>query len=157
MSGGLIRAGGASHFEPALPAAKMQTYAISAPLATHWRPATCEEADCGAYLHGWQSFIDESTELGQRQAHYIRRESRRRFTEERNEAGITEFTFEAGQRCFKSDQHRVRNYRDERYLVRGGDFRGNPTGMRRVHKNAAEWQEDFQGHQDRLATALERG
>lgn len=157
MSGGLIHIGGASRFQPSLPAASMQTYAISAPLATHWRPATCEESDCDAWLHGWQSFIDESTDLGQRQAHYIRRESGRKYAETRNEAGITEFTFEAGQRCFKSDQHRVRNYRDERYLVRGGDFRGNPTGMRREHKRPEDWVDDFSAHQDRLKAALERG
>ena len=155
--GGIIRLGDVNYIEPLLPEHRMQTFAIRAPLATHWRPATCEEAGCDAFQHGWASYIDESTDLGQRQAHYIRKESGRKFTETRNEAGITEFTFEAGQRCFKSSEHRVRNYRDERYLVRGGDFRGNPTGMRREHKNAETWVDDFATHQDKIAEAVKRG
>jgi hypothetical protein len=152
-----FRGGQVFRVPPALPAAAMKTYQIASPLSTHWHPVTCAEAECDAWLHGWVSYIDESAELGQRQAHYIRKESGRRFTEERNETGITEFTFEAGQRCFKSDQHRARNMRPERYLVRGGDWRGNPTGERREHKRPADWQDDFATHQDRLRTALERG
>src|SRR5258708_39959331 len=66
---------------PALPAAAMKTYQISAPLATHWRPATCEEAECLAYLHGGQTSCDESTELGQRQVAYIRHDKTRKHAE----------------------------------------------------------------------------
>jgi hypothetical protein len=135
---------------PALPVQAMKTYTISAPLSTHWHPVTCAEADCDAYVHGWRSFIDESAELGQRQAHYIRRESGRRFTEVRNEHGITEFTFEAGQTCFYSADHRARSERPERYIVRGGDWRGNPTGERRVHSGPDPWLDDFQTHQERI-------
>lgn len=142
---------------PALPAAAMKTYQIASPLSTHWHPVTCEEARCDGFTHGWMSYIDESTELGQRQAWFIRRESGRHFTEERNEFGITEFTFEAGQECFASGDHRARNERPERYLVRGGDFRGNPTGMRREHSGPDPWLDDFATHQDRLATLLEHG
>jgi len=90
-----------------------------------------------------------------RQAHYIRRESGRKFTEERTPAGLTEFTFEAGQKCFAT--HELRNSRPERFLVTGGDWRGNPTGERREHVNAADWTEDFALHQDRLKTVIERG
>jgi hypothetical protein len=154
---GLIRVGGVNHFPPALPVHAMKTYQIAAPLPTHWRPVTCEEAGCPAFRHGWQSFIDETTGMGQRQAHYIRRESKRKFTETRNEAGITEFTFEAGQSCFRSDQHRGRNERPERYLVRGGDFRGNPARDLREHRNADDWRDDFASHQGRLRDAIEKG
>ena len=79
---------------PALPAAAMKTYKIVAPVSTHWVPATCARVGCEAHEHGWVSYIDEGTGLGQRQAHFIRRESGRRFTEDRNDQGITEFTFE---------------------------------------------------------------
>ena len=85
---------------PALPPGAFRTYQIAAPLRTHWRPATCAEYECDAYLHGWTSLIDERTELGQAQAHYIRREAGRRFTEERRPDGLTEFSFEAGQQGF---------------------------------------------------------
>jgi hypothetical protein len=140
---------------PALPVHAMKSYAISAPLSTHWHPVTCAEAACDAYEHGWQSFIDEAAELGQRQAHFIRRESGRRFTEERNEHGITVFTFEPGQECFASDRHKARNERQEKYLVRGGDFRGNPTGERRIHSGPDPWLDDFSTHQDRLKRIIE--
>ncbi|MET8987759.1 hypothetical protein ABZW49_20120 [Nonomuraea wenchangensis] len=140
---------------PALPVQAFQTYQVVAPPATHWRAATCAEADCPAYLHGWRSVIDERTDLGQKQAHYIRRESGRRFAEDRDPAGLTVFAFEAGQRCFAP--HQVRTARPEVYLVRGGDWRGNPTGQVRRHANAEDWVEDFQEHQGRLAETIERG
>jgi hypothetical protein len=140
---------------PRLPVAAMKTYAISAPLSTHFHPVTCEEAGCEAYLHGWVSYIDESAELGQRQAHYIRRECGLKFTEERNASGVTEFTFEAGQVCFQSDRHQRRTDRPEKYVVRGGDFRGNPTRERRVHSGPDPWLDDFATHQDRLKSLIE--
>src|SRR5258708_3372715 len=141
---------------PALPAAAMKTYQIAAPLATHWRPASCEEADCLAYLHGWQTSVDESAELGQRQADYIRSAAKRHYSERRAETGLTVFTFEAGQACF--GQHRVPNTRPERFLVTGGDFRGNPLGTPpREHVRPDDWVEDFAESLDEIRTRHERG
>jgi hypothetical protein len=139
---------------PNMPPEAYKTYRISSPLATHWRPATCAEANCGAHQNGWQSTIDEATVLGQQQAHYIRKQSGRRFTEERL-PGLTRFAFEAGQTCFGS--HQLPLDRPELYLVRGGDWRGNPTGELREHASAADWIEDFGEHQLRLADQIERG
>lgn len=141
---------------PLMPVTAYKTYRIASPISTHFRPATCAEADCGAYLHGWVSTIDESTVLGQQQAHHIRKESGRAFTEQRLPTGLTEFTFEAGQRCFKGD-HQVRLDRPELYLVRDGDWRGNPTGEKRQHHNAKDWIEDFGEHQQRLADEHQKG
>src|SRR2546426_5952298 len=101
--------------------AHVTTYQILAPVATHWRPATCAEVDCGPYLHGWVSRVDERTDLGQAQAHYIRRESGRAHREERDDAGLTVFTFGPGQRCFAADNHHLRLDRVEIYRRRGGD------------------------------------
>ena len=141
---------------PALPADQMKTYAIHAPLNTHFRDATCEESDCQAYQHGWRSTIDETSNLGQMQAHYIRRESGRGFTEEKTEDGMTVFTFKPGQKCFQ--QHKARLDRAELFVVRDGDWRGNPRGTEaRVHKRAADWVDDFAEHQDRIHTLAERG
>lgn len=141
---------------PALPAAAYKTYTLSAPLSTHWRPGTCEEADCQAYRNGWITRVDETTELGQKQAYHIRKMAGRRFREQREPAGLTAFVFEAGQACFT--QHQVPLERDVRYLVQGGDWRGNPqqTGTR-VHKRGEDWLNDFAEHQDKLKTTLERG
>jgi hypothetical protein len=30
-----------------------QSYQVLAPHETHWRPATCVEAECAAYTYGW--------------------------------------------------------------------------------------------------------
>ncbi len=141
---------------PALPAAAMKTYQIAAPLATHWRPATCEEADCLAYLHGWQTSVDETTELGQQQAHYIRHDKTRKHAERRAETGLTVFRFEAGQACFTA--HRLPVGRPERFLVVGGDWRGNPAGIPpREHTKPDFWVEDMAGTLDDIRTRHERG
>lgn len=145
----------ANRIEPGMPVDAYKTYRIVSPQATHFRPATCAEVDCEAYLNGWRSTIDEATVLGGQQAHYIRKQSGRGFTEERLESGLTQFDFSAGQRCFT--QHQARLDRPEHYLVRGGDWRGNPTGETRTHSSAADWVEDFGEHQQRLLDQHERG
>lgn len=146
----------ATRVDPKLPVGAMQTFQVLAPKATHFRQATCAEIDCPHYLHGWRTTIDESTELGQQQAWYVRNQSGRRFTEDRDQApGLTTFTFEAGQRCF--GQHQVRLDKPELFIVRDGDWRGNPSGRRRQHANADDWVDDFANHQDKLARELEKG
>lgn len=140
---------------PALPVHQVKSYRILVPRATHWITATCADADCAHYLSGWITAVDETSELGQRQARYIRKESGRRFTEERTGAGLTEFRFEAGQTCFA--QHQARNMRPERFVVTGGDWRGNPTREFREHTRPGDWVEDFADHQDRLSRLIERG
>lgn len=144
-----------NRIQPALPAAAMKTYALVAPLASHWRPARCEEVDCANQAAGWRTVIDEATELGQAQAYYVRAQSGRRFVETR-EAGLTVFTFEPGQRCFAA--HQAPLEREPTYLVKGGDWRGNPRGTPlRQHARPQDWVEDFAEHQQQLADRLERG
>jgi len=145
-----------TRIEPNMPVTAYKTYRIASPVSTHFRPATCAEAGCGAYLNGWTSTIDETTVLGQQQAHYIRKQSGRGYREERLPGGLTQFTFDAGQRCFAND-HQVRLDRPELYIVRGGDWRGNPTGESRQHQNAQDWIEDFGEHQQRLADEMRKG
>lgn len=141
---------------PALPAAAMKTYQIAAPIATHWRDATCEETDCPHHLNGWRTAVDENTGLGQRQAHYIRHDRSRKHAEERQGLGVTVFTFEAGQTCFRP--HRLPVGRPERFLVTGGDWRGNPLGTPpREHTRPEHWVEDMQETLDEIRTAHERG
>jgi hypothetical protein len=140
---------------PALGAEHMQTYALAAPLATHWRPATCEEVDCANQAAGWRTVVDEATDLGQRQAAYVRTQAGRAFGEHR-EGPLTVFTFPAGQRCFAAHQQPLE--REPLYLVRGGDWRGNPRGVPvRRHVRAADWVDDFANHQLDLRDRLERG
>jgi hypothetical protein len=142
---------------PNLPASEYRTYAIAAPRATHYRPASCAEARCAAHEHGWRSTVDERTDLGRAQARYVRLESGRRYTEHRDEgSGLTVFEFRPGQRCFSA--HQVSLDRPPLYVVRDGDWRGNPRGTEpRVHARPEDWVEDFATHQDRLSRLIERG
>ena len=143
---------------PNAPPAAYKTYAIRSPLATHFRPATCAEVECQAHTKGWRTAVDESTDLGQRQAYYIRKQSGRRFSEHRDEAGLTVFEFEAGQRCFRSDEHRVSLQRPENFLVLGGDYRGNPMRTpAHKHTRPEFWVEDFANHQDKIADRRKAG
>lgn len=137
--------------DPALPVHAYKTYAIATPSDKLVR-AACEQVGCAAYRNGWESVIDESTELGARQADYIRLYSGRTFRERRTDAGLTAFRFESGQRCFAEHQTRP-----EVYGVRDGDWRGNPTGQARLHTRPTDWVEDFGEHQQTLADRLERG
>lgn len=135
-----------------LPVAAFQTFSIASPPATHSRAAECAEVECSAWAHGWKTSIDETTDLGTRQAQYIRAMSGRAFTESRNEAGLTEFLFKPGQKCF--GEHRVSLERPELYVIRGGDRRGNPLReARRV--GSAEWIDRFATNQDRIRRVRE--
>ena len=76
--------------------------------------------------------------------------------EVRNPLGLTEFTFEAGQTCFV--EHRVPLEREPLYVVRDGDWRGNPRGTApRIHTRPDDWVDDFAEHQQRLADRFEQG
>lgn len=113
------------------------------PLETHFRPAKCSEVECPHWLMGWQTLIDEKTQFGQAQAGYIRHESARQFKEEHNEAGLTVFIFEAGQKCFR--QHK-------QLLERPAVFRKNGSIM-----DGEDWIYDQKEQLYRLKTLRDRG
>jgi hypothetical protein len=136
--------------DPKLPAGAMQTYQIAAPPDTQIVLA-CETVGCAAYRHGWDTTVDEATDLGRRQAAYIRRVSHRTYRELRTGEGLTVFRFEAGQRCFAD--HRTR---PARFLARAGDWRRH-LGLLRSHTRPEDWVEDFAEHQQGLADRIERG
>jgi hypothetical protein len=112
----------------------------------------CEKVGCPAWRSGWESVIDESTDLGQAQAAYIRTQAGRTFREQRRGDGMTAFRFDSGQRCFAEHQTRP-----ELYLVRDGDYRGNPTGRERRHANAADWMDHMQEELARFDDDRKRG
>lgn len=130
-----------------------KTYQIVSPLSTHWETATCAQVDCPDYLHGWRVKIEG---LPQEMIHAART-SGRKFSEleiSRNEHWLV---FEAGQPCFRAAEHRRLLDKQEIFIVRDGDFRGNPTGNVRRHSRPDDWQEDFAEHQDKLARQIEQG
>ncbi len=163
---------------PGLPVTDMKTYGIRAPLASHWRKASCVEVECPS-LTGWLNVIDEQNSPAvtraefeawaeavrrgapelinrdQARAGYIRYAAGRSFIEAADSSGATVFDFAPGQECF--EDHRIRIDREELFIVRGGDWRGNPRRERMTHDRPEYWVEDFAEHQDRLATRLSRG
>ena len=140
-----------TRIDPAMPVQAYQTYQITSPTDRTVK-AACEQVGCAAWRQGWDSVIDERTDLGKQQAAYIRGQSGRTFREQKTAAGLTVFRFESGQRCFA--EHRTR---PELYLVRDGDWRGNPTGRRRQHTRPTDWVEDFGEHQLRLVDQQKKG
>lgn len=142
--------------EPDVPANAYQTFQIVSPAATHTRPGTCEEVECQSYLKGWRMKIDLGTELGQKQAHYIKHQSGRSYRVHDQRDGLVTLIFAPNQPCFQ--QHRVPLERPEIYRVKGGDFRGNPLRTpTRVHAKPEHWVEEFAENQDRIARAREKG
>lgn len=135
--------------EPRLPVQAFKTYALLSPISTHRRPATCAEVHCTAYERGWTTRVPRTSDL----AEFIRAGTHgRRFTETTMIDGAeAEFMFPPGQPCFRAGQHTVPLEREPLYIVRGGDWRGNPTGEKRQHVRAADWVDDFAEHQDRIA------
>lgn len=133
-----------------LPPAAMQTYAAVAPLASHWRPASCEEVDCQAWRNGWVTRVPAGSELAE-EARSLR--GTYHFTETR-EGGEAVFTFPPGQPCFRAGEHRVPLERDPVFLVRAG-VPGIPLGTRRVHTRPEHWVEDMQESLDRTRRRVE--
>jgi hypothetical protein len=87
--------------------------------------------------------------------HTVRRAGRP-FTE-RTEDGEIVFTFQPGTPCFRVSTHRVKTGRPELFIVRDGDWRGNPTGQHRRHTRPEFWVEDMSEHLDQIKQLRERG
>lgn len=140
---------------PRLGAEHFKTYQILAPIPSHFRPATCREVECAGYTRGWRTTVLPDSP----QANYIRRSSGRAFTEAPNENGdgTVVFTFPPGQQCFRASEHRKSLEREPLYVVRGGDFRGDPRGETPVRRRAADWVDDFAEHQQQIAERIEKG
>jgi hypothetical protein len=136
-----------------------KSYTLSAPVTTHWRPATCEEYECDDFLYGFVLTVDENTELGQQQAYYVRHDRTRRCTEQQVGQGITKFVYPPGNQCFepKRSSHRLPIGRPPNYLVATGDWRGNPIGWSARFRRPADWVDDFANHQIKIAELHQRG
>jgi hypothetical protein len=130
-----------------------KTYQIVSPLSTHWRPATCAEVDCPEYIKGWKLRVEG---LPPEMLHAAKT-SGRKFTELNVTATENWLVFEAGQPCFRAQLHRKLLDKQEIFVVRDGDYRGNPTGNIRKHTRPEHWREDFAEHQEKLAQQIQRG
>ncbi|TVZ96523.1 hypothetical protein [Streptomyces sp. BK340] len=143
-----------NRIQPQMGAEAYKTYSIVAPPSTHFRKATCAETDCPDYLNGWRVRVEG---LEPEMVHAAKT-SGRKYNEVRIAEGETWLYFEAGQPCFRASEHRLRLDRPELYLVRDGDWRGNPRGTKtRMHQRPELWVEDFGEHQQNIADQIERG
>jgi hypothetical protein len=133
--------------------ADYKTYQIVSPLSTHWEPANCVQVNCPDYHHGWRVRIEG---LPPEMIHAART-SGRKYSELEISANDHWLVFESGQPCFRAAEHRRLLDKQEIFIVRDGDFRGNPTGNVRRHTRPADWQEDFAEHQDKLAQQIKQG
>lgn len=124
-----------------------QHYKALQPQATHFRRATCLEVSCPPYLLGWQTLIDEKTGFGLQQSTYIRRESKRQFSEAKQPDGLTAFVFPPGQRCFRG--HQVS-------LDRPAIFLKETLGSRR-RLEGQQWIDDMQEGLYRIGQRVQDG
>lgn len=130
-----------------------KTYSLSAPPATHFRPATCEEVNCPHFLNGWTTRVDVSTELGQRQSAYIEAD-RTRMWAANVEGVLVDYTFPPGQKCFRAASHRAPLDREPVYRIAEGDHRWRGRVQTLAERS---WLDDFGEHQERVAELHERG
>lgn len=136
--------------QPKMGVAAYETFSVSQKTDTQVRTA-CEDAGCEAWANGWETVVDESTELGRAQASYIRNQSMRTRREMRS-GDLTVFRFEPHQRCFS--EHKTM---PQRWTRRHGDFRGNPSGNGRVFDRPDQWVDEFATHQEEIADLVRRG
>jgi hypothetical protein len=140
-----------------------KTYAVVAPLSTHFRAGTCAETNCPHYLNGWGVRLENLTPdlreaVKSATFEHQGKQVKYRYTVQTLEDGHVYLTFSAGQPCFRASQHRVRLEEPPLYIVRDGDHRGNPRRTRaRQHLNPAHWVEDFATHQQAIADEIKKG
>lgn len=140
--------------EPVLRAEHMKTYAIVRKDGLHYRPATCAEVECPQWAHGWQTRVPTGSDLDK----YLASKAHgRAFTYGFREKGERTYLFPSGQECFRSSMHRVPIEREPFFVVRDGDWRGNPRGTAAVNRRPDDWVDDFANHQQRIADARDRG
>lgn len=130
-----------------------KTYQIVAPLSTHWEPATCQQVGCPDYANGWRVRVEG---LPPEMLHAAKN-SGRRYRELEVAQNDNWLVFEAGQPCFRASEHRRLLDKQEIFIARDGDYRGNPTGVVRRHTSPEFWLEDFSEHQERIAQQTQQG
>lgn len=149
---GIAGNAGVRRLPPKMPTGNYVTYKVASPLATHYRPATCAEADCEAYENGWSY---RKADLDERLLYIVTHAGKRyREVEHQNE---TYLIFEPGQPCFQARMHRVSLERPEFYYAGRGDFRSFTTRKAQKFDRPEDWQDHFAHHQDRLNTLIQRG
>jgi hypothetical protein len=138
--------------QPKMAITAYKTYAVRVPRSTHTERISCTAAECDQHRDGWRTVLDTAEAAQLQLARWIRDECRRSFSWSMAGTVVT-FDFPAGQTCFR--EHR-RQIRPGLYVVRDGDYRGNPSGWKATMTERA-WVDDFGEHQQTLADEQKKG
>lgn len=142
-----------------LPAHLMtKNYVLLAPLATHWRPATCQEVECAAWTTGWELVFPDGPDRAERVA-YVRADRVRAKREFLRADGAIVFRFGPETPTYAGDgkhnQHRVRIDRPELFAVREPGA-ARLTLHRGRENGAVDWVDDFANNQIKVAEIHQR-
>lgn len=129
---------------------RFKTHAIRAPLATHFRIASCAEIECTAYREGWNYHKQTMSDIQL----YTVTHSGRRWREMNIAPGFTYIIFEPGQRCFET--HRVSVGRPEFFFIGRGDSRVFQTNKATQYK-PNDFVDEWANHLDKIAKRIMRG
>jgi hypothetical protein len=133
---------------PVGPAGAYKTFGFSQ-LSDRMDVISCYLAQCEHWEKGWETTVDERTDLGVMQATYIRQKSGRTYKEMKS-GSLTVFRFSRQQRCF--GEHRTR---PQNFFERGGDWRKQTGGL--IRHTRESWVGTFEEHQGRQAEERQRG
>jgi hypothetical protein len=134
-----------------------KSYTMAAPVRTHWRPASCEEYECEQFQRGFVTTVDVSTDLGQKQFHYLSHDRSRLYHMQRVSLTVFKFVYGPGNNCFNQQEHFIPIGRPPHLLVVGGDWRGNPRRDIVRHTRVEHWVEDSAIHLNNIAEVVRRG
>jgi hypothetical protein len=143
-----------SRIQPKMAPTAYRSFEVRAPLTTHWRSVSCKDVECQHYLNGWISRFDVTTQEGLQWSSAIAHSGRKYTWEKRG--NVVTFKFPPGQECFQAP-HKVRTGREELYVVRDGDHRGNPTGRTRRERQPLLFVEAFEENLSTLRDEINKG
>ncbi len=138
--------------EPRMGPGSYKTYGVRFPRETHTRAVKCSADNCDQFRQGWRTALDCSVPQQREAATWITQQPARHYTWEQVGSVVT-FIFPPGQQCFRGHREIVR---PGVFMVRDGDWRGNPTGRSAV-LGEQQWHDDLGEHQQRLAEQQQRG
>lgn len=139
--------------QPKMPTGSYKTFRIASPLATHFRPATCEEFNCKAFNEGWTY---SKADLERENLLYVVTHAGKRYREMALADGIY-LVFEPGQKCFQERTHRVPLNRPEFYFAGRGDFRSFSHRKAQVFTRPEDWVDSFSHQLDWINSEIEKG
>ncbi len=143
------------------------TYRASSPVATHFRPATCQEYGCTAFNNGWsyikaelerENLLYAVTHAGKRYQEMLVPVPMKNTETEEWELGpeMLCLVFEPGQVCFQARTHRVPLERPEFFFAGKGDFRSfRQQEARRLRE--VDWIDLFRNDLDKIHTEIQKG